>query len=120
MFGSATQPWGDVIQSSGIANIRASLRPYPRSRRKLDVRLSRIRRSIRHAARKREIFHFWWHPPRFGIHTEENLRFLTVILEDARQRRATTGMASIPMAQAAQQAMLGWAAAKVSDARGRR
>jgi hypothetical protein len=45
------------------------------------LRFRRIKGQMLHAAKKGEIFHLWWHPHNFGMHTKENLAFLTKILE---------------------------------------
>jgi len=65
-------------------NIPASrfLRPYSSKLAFLDtLRLKRIKDAMTHAAKNGELFHLWWHPHNFGVKTEENITFLTKILE---------------------------------------
>jgi hypothetical protein len=56
---------------------------------------------MREAARKRCIYHLWWHPHNFGRHAHENLMFLTRILEYYNGLREETGMASMNMGELA-------------------
>jgi hypothetical protein len=69
---------------SDIVNVPASrfLRPHTKKLALLDpLKFSRIRSSIRYAARKGLIFHIWWHPHNFGRHMDENFAFLEKILK---------------------------------------
>jgi peptidoglycan/xylan/chitin deacetylase (PgdA/CDA1 family) len=100
--GPGTTHWNEVLQPSGLANVRASypLRPYHPRWRSLDsLRLKRIRDSIRHAAREGEIFHLWWHPHNFGTHIEQNLVFLRQVLDQLDHCRRKDGMVSLTMAE---------------------
>jgi hypothetical protein len=62
------------------------------------ARLSRIRRTLRFAALQGRIFHLWWHPHNFGLHPEENLRFLRGVLTEFAHCRQRYGMRSLSMA----------------------
>jgi hypothetical protein len=107
LSGSATHSWTDVMQPSGLADVRASypLRPYTPELRALDpLRLGRIRSSLRQAAKRGEILHLWWHPHNFGTYTEENLGFLTAVLTEVDRLRRDEGLVSITMAEAAERA----------------
>jgi peptidoglycan/xylan/chitin deacetylase (PgdA/CDA1 family) len=100
--GASTIPWEEVRQSSGLCDVRASclLRPFRPALRHLEgLRLSRIRRGLRFAARRKRIFHLWWHPHNFGIHQEENLSFLRRVLKDFSVCRDRYGMRSLTMAE---------------------
>jgi peptidoglycan/xylan/chitin deacetylase (PgdA/CDA1 family) len=100
--GPGTTHWNEVLQPSGLANVRASypLRPYRPQLRSLDpLRLQRIANSIRHAAREREVFHLWWHPHNFGTHLEQNLQFLRQIFDQLDYCRRTHEMVSRTMAE---------------------
>lgn len=100
LTGHNTVPWSEVPQPNGLSNVRAScfLRPYnPRLAPLERLRLHRIRRSIRAAARRGEIFHLWWHPHNFGVHREENLAFLRGVLEEFQACRTRYGMRSLTM-----------------------
>ena len=100
--GHDTIGWADVRQPSGLSNVRASclLRPYRPSLRRFErLRLQRIRRSVRYAARNRRIVHLWWHPHNFGIHEEENLDFLRAVLLEFAACRDRHDMRSLSMAE---------------------
>lgn len=100
--GSLTTSWHEIVQSSGLCNVRASLplRPYQTSFLAPErLRFERIKACLRHAARNHEVFHLWWHPHNFGLHIEENLRFLRRVLEEFHVLRQSEGMASCTMDQ---------------------
>lgn len=102
--GSGTTAWCGIVEPNGLANVRASLplRPYHPRVRALDrVRLERLRKSLRDAARGRRVFHLWWHPHNFGNWTDENLRFLRAFLEEVARLRQDEGLLSLTMAEAA-------------------
>jgi peptidoglycan/xylan/chitin deacetylase (PgdA/CDA1 family) len=98
----STSAWQDVPQPSGLSDVRAGclLRPYIRDMRHLErLRLERIRRSLRLAARTGRIFHLWWHPHNFGIYKDENLAFLRAVLVEFAACRDRDGMRSLSMAE---------------------
>jgi hypothetical protein len=100
LTGQNTIRWSEVLQPSGLSDVRASafLRPYnPRLARIEALRLRRLRQSIRTAALRGEIFHLWWHPHNFGVYQEENLKFLRNILEEFQACRTRHGMQSLTM-----------------------
>jgi peptidoglycan/xylan/chitin deacetylase (PgdA/CDA1 family) len=93
--------WSEILQTSGLCNVRSSmfLRPYSVRRKGLEsARLRRIAGGIQAAAEQRGIFHLWWHPHNFGAHTEQNLQFLRSVLEAFSSCRRTHGMQSLSMA----------------------
>jgi hypothetical protein len=97
--------WDDLIEESGLCNVGSSrfLRPYvPHSRHLDPLRLGRIVTAIEAAAASRQIFHLWWHPHNFGVHTDENLAFLRAVLEAYAHCRGSCGMRSLAMADVAQ------------------
>jgi peptidoglycan/xylan/chitin deacetylase (PgdA/CDA1 family) len=98
--------WKEVMQPNGLANVRASrfLRPLSRSGPARSLRLSRIARGIREAARTGCIFHLWWHPHNFGRQPAVNLAFLTDVLGEFERCRDTYGMHSLTMAEVATRA----------------
>jgi peptidoglycan/xylan/chitin deacetylase (PgdA/CDA1 family) len=101
LSGSKVVPWNEVLQPSGLCNVRSSmfLRPYSERRKSLEpARLRRIAAGIQAAAEQRGIFHLWWHPHNFGAHTEENLDFLRRVLEVFVDCRNKHGMQSLSMA----------------------
>jgi hypothetical protein len=104
LTGSNVISWDEVLQPSGLCDVRASafLRPYCEAARLLEsLRLRRIRESLNAAARSRTIYHLWWHPHNFGRDLPENLRFLRRVLECYRECRQSHGMQSLNMAQVA-------------------
>lgn len=99
---AGTYGWTEVLEPTGLANVRASsmLIPYRPALRRLERgRLARIRRSLRFAARERRIYHLWWHPHNFGEHQEENLNFLREVLTEFAQCRELHGMESLSMTE---------------------
>ncbi len=106
LSGDSATPWSQVRQPNGLANVPASafLRRYrPRLRRLEPLRLARIRASMRRAARAGRIYHLWSHPHTFGVHVEENLRFLRRVLEEFSVCRERYGMRSLSMAEVERQ-----------------
>lgn len=59
------------------------------------LRLERIMQGMTHAARKNEVFHLWWHPHNFGIHTLENMQRLEQVLEHYHALQTRYGMQSM-------------------------
>lgn len=105
--GDDTVGWDSVLEAGGMANVRASrfLRPYsPRLAPLETLRLRRITASLSRAARQRRLYHLWWHPHNFGQHLEENLGVLRRVLDAFAELREREGMASLSMAEVADQA----------------
>lgn len=108
--GALSTRWEEVTQENGLCNVPATLflRPYSPMLRHLDgVRLRRITGVLRHAARRGEIVHLWWHPHNFGAHLDENLAFLRKILEEMAWLRENAGMRSMTMHEVARAARAG-------------
>jgi hypothetical protein len=61
------------------------------------LRLSRIKKSMTHAAKNGEVFHLWWHPHNFGINQKENFKNLEEILKHFAFLKKTYGMQSASM-----------------------
>ncbi len=102
--GSRIASWGEVIEPSGLCNIRASrfLWPYKPSLKGLqEKRLERITKQLNLAALEDGIFHLWFHPHNFGIHLEENLDTLERILQTFASARQRYGMRALCMSEAA-------------------
>lgn len=58
------------------------LRPYSHNLALLEpLKVKRILNSMEYAARHFQIYHLWWHPHNFGLHTEENINQLQKICE---------------------------------------
>jgi peptidoglycan/xylan/chitin deacetylase (PgdA/CDA1 family) len=99
LSGHGTYRWSDVLQPSGLSDVRASRFLRPASSRATSRRLvlRRIRQSLRQAAERGEIYHLWWHPHNFGRHLEANLADLRVILDELERLREEKGMTSLSM-----------------------
>jgi peptidoglycan/xylan/chitin deacetylase (PgdA/CDA1 family) len=107
LSGDQTIAWEDVAPRNGLSDVRASffLRPYtPRLRHLEALRLRRITASLERAAKGGRLLHLWWHPHNFGTHTSENIAFLRRILATFDGLRATRGMQSYSMRDAAEMA----------------
>lgn len=97
-------PWEELPAGDGLADIRGSLflRPYSERWKELEsMRLQRIARAIRRAARSGQMFHLWWHPHNFGRHIDENLNFLRRVFEVVSDCRERYQLRSLSMEQAA-------------------
>ena len=100
LFGSKVVRWEEILQPSGLCDVRSSmfLRPYSAQRKSFEsIRLRRIAGGIRAAAEQRGIFHLWWHPHNFGANTDDNLDFLRSVLDVFSRCRQTHGMKSLSM-----------------------
>ena len=85
-------------------NIPASrfLRPYDARARHVDpLKIKRVCGELSAAARAGGVYHLWWHPHNFGIHQRANLDALRQILDHYAQLRATHGMRTLTMRDAA-------------------
>jgi len=105
--GDDTVGWDSVLEPGGLANVRASrfLRPtHPRLAALEPLRLRRITSSLSRAARRRRIYHLWWHPHNFGQHLEDNLGVLRRVLDAFAEQREREGMVSLSMAEVADRA----------------
>ncbi len=103
LSGSGLHDW-PVVSGGAVANVAASsfLRPYRPALGFLEpLRRQRIVRSLRQAATTGRIFHLWWHPHNFGVHTDRNMSFLRNILEEYAALRKSHGMQTFTMAEVA-------------------
>jgi peptidoglycan/xylan/chitin deacetylase (PgdA/CDA1 family) len=95
---------GDIIRSGLPFNIPSSrfLRPYSKAAKTIEpIRLQRIQKDMIYCAKKRKLYHLWWHPHNFGINIEENLSFLREILEQYSKLHDKYGMESLNMNEVA-------------------
>jgi hypothetical protein len=69
------------------------------------LRLWRITSAMETAARRRTLFHLWWHPHNFGVDLQENLAFLRDILDHFRTLQDRYGMRSMTMAALADEVL---------------
>lgn len=80
------------------------LRPYNPRLRQLDpLRFHRMQTEMTRAAENGHIYHLWWHPHNFGVHTSENLQMLDRLLEHASTLRRRFGFRSVNMGELAAQ-----------------
>lgn len=90
---------------NGIWNLTGS-RMYKPIFRPLEflegVKLRRIKRQMRHAAKHGLTFHLWWHPHNIGVRTREHLAQLEDIFRYYGQLREAYGMRSLNMREAAE------------------
>jgi hypothetical protein len=91
----------------GMVDVPASrfLRPAGKSAVMERLRLRRITSAMEMAARRRRLFHLWWHPHNFGIDSEQNLAFLRDILDHFRTLQDRYGMRSMTMAAVADEVL---------------
>jgi hypothetical protein len=91
-------------QQSPLVDIPSSrfLRPYSTKLKNFEpLRLRRIKRSMTYAARQGLSYHLWWHPHNFGVNMQENLAFLTAILDHYTFLNHNYDMQSLTMQEAA-------------------
>ncbi|MGE5779581.1 MAG: hypothetical protein ACM30D_09790, partial [Hyphomicrobiales bacterium] len=67
----------------------------------------RITSAMETAARRRKIFHLWWHPHNFGVDLQHNLAFLRAILDCFHVLQEGYGMRSMTMAAVADEVLHG-------------
>lgn len=80
------------------------LRPYaPRARLLEPLRLHRLLRDLRRAARGGRVFHLWWHPHNFGVHLDENLAVLRRVLQEVVRLRIDEGLRCLSMGELARE-----------------
>lgn len=98
--GKRTAHWDEVLEPSGLCNVRASrfLWPYRPGLKGLEEkRLKRTIDQVKTAALDDAIFHIWFHPHNFGVYLEENLHVLEAILQAFAFARERYGMRSLSM-----------------------
>ena len=84
----------------GLVNVPESrfLRPPSRALRALEpLRVQRIVRAMRQAARSGRICHVWWHPHNMGADPERSLANLAAILDEFARLRDRFGFVSLSM-----------------------
>jgi len=91
----------------GMVNVPASrfLRPVGNSALLEHLRFRRISSAMETAARRRRLFHLWWHPHNFGVGLQENLTFLRAILDCFRRLQDRYGMRSMTMGALAEEVL---------------
>ncbi len=94
---------------TGLINIPSSrfLRPYFNNKYLEFLRLRRIKLSMLNAAKNSKGFHLWWHPHNFGSNLDENMAFLTSILNFYKFLNDEYGMNSLNMSEVSDQFLYG-------------
>ena len=57
------------------------LRPYEKNNLLHKLKMRKIKSEMKFAAKRKEIYHLWWHPHNFGDHPEESLKDLKELVE---------------------------------------
>jgi hypothetical protein len=97
----------EPIIVEGMVDIPASrfLRPVRKTAALERLRLWRITSAMETAARRRTLFHLWWHPHNFGVDLQQNLAFLRHVLDHFRVLQDRYGMRSMTMAALADEVL---------------
>lgn len=78
-----------------LIDVKASrfLRPYSPSFPFLEkLKIKRIKQDLVYAAKNNEVYHLWWHPHNFGIHTDTSIMQLNEICSCFDKLRSLYGM----------------------------
>ena len=93
-----------ISKKNEPVNIPASrfLKPYNPGLAWLEkFKLHRIMNEMTKAAKKKELYHLWWHPHNFGVNINENFNNLTIILNHYQKLQQQYGFISLTMKDAA-------------------
>ncbi|MCX5807564.1 MAG: polysaccharide deacetylase family protein [Proteobacteria bacterium] len=96
------------IIEDNICNIRASafFRGYNDRLSFLEsLKIGRIKKGLRWAAQKNEIYHLWWHPHNFGINIQKNMEQLEEILRYFKNLESEYGMETRNMGEIADEVL---------------
>lgn len=83
--GNNTYNLEGLYEKGKIINLPSSrfLRPYYSFLKFLEpFKVYRIKKGMRRAAKKNELFHLWWHPHNFGKNIDENFKSLEKIFQE--------------------------------------
>lgn len=98
--GSNTYNQQKLKDSLGLMNLPSSrfLRPFSKKLSFLEsLKIRRITKGMKYAARRNELFHLWWHPHNFGKNTDENFKNLEEIFKTYKELNETYGFDSVTM-----------------------
>jgi peptidoglycan/xylan/chitin deacetylase (PgdA/CDA1 family) len=90
----------EEISADLPVNIPASrfLRPFSKKLSFLEsLKINRIKQEMTYAAANQRMYHLWWHPHNFGVHTDENLANLQEILQHYNELKIKYSFESITM-----------------------
>jgi peptidoglycan/xylan/chitin deacetylase (PgdA/CDA1 family) len=65
------------------------------------MKIKRILNEMTVAAKRKELYHLWWHPHNFGVNIEENIATLTIILTHYTKLQKEYGFKNVTMKEAA-------------------
>jgi peptidoglycan/xylan/chitin deacetylase (PgdA/CDA1 family) len=89
------------VDANGMWNVPGSMIYFPmhgfRKWIPMFLRVKRATKGLNAAARKKEVFHLWFHPTNLGDHTEAMFRGLRSILEHAANLRDRGNLDVLPM-----------------------
>lgn len=91
-------------ESTLMVNLPASrfLRPYnPKLKAFETLKIKRITNAMTYAAKKKEVFHLWWHPHNFGKYIDQNFIQLEGILSAYSSLKKIYGFTSFSMGEIA-------------------
>ena len=89
-----------INKNRDVINLPSSrmLRAYSTKFKQFEsFKLKRIKRAMKHAAKKGEMFHLWWHPHNFGAQTDKNFKNLESIFKTYKELHKTHGFQSETM-----------------------
>ncbi len=69
------------------------------------LKLQRIKTEMTKAAQRAELFHLWWHPHNFGMHTDKNMANLRELLDHFQQLNKQYGFRNLTMTETANDAL---------------
>ena len=78
------------------------LRPYEDNKLLQELKLRKIKKEISLAAKKKEVYHLWWHPHNFGERPDESLEELSEILKHFSYCREKYNLQSLNMQELAE------------------
>jgi peptidoglycan/xylan/chitin deacetylase (PgdA/CDA1 family) len=90
----------NTFRENGIINLPSSrfLRPFNSKLRIFEnLKLRRILKSMRYAAKNNEIYHLWWHPHNFGSDIEQNFKNLEILLREYSKLNKSNNFSSVTM-----------------------
>jgi len=94
--------WPELYAQIQPFNVRASrfLRPWSNKLKILEpLKVQRIQKDMKAAAKENAIYHLWWHPHNFASDLEMNMRNLSLILDEYENCRRQYGMVSLNMGE---------------------
>jgi len=100
IFGHHCYSWSSIKQDKTMYNIASSrlLRAYSKKLSFLEfLKIHRVKRSMKYAAKNGLIYHLWWHPHNFGADMDKNFESLKKILSYHKDLNKKYGFASDSM-----------------------